>query len=207
MSKASVINTQNKRECRYCHERDHIKGYFDKRQQCYVTTCPKLIAKKKCENNQDSFRRQALLKSHLNRKKKMEAGEFVEQRKNKFSYNRVKSTGPLLKKNQNKFAFFNEPEEELPQPILQGYWKKNYIRTKAFAHLVYTGVNITKPSSPLDDALLNRKRQNQLKKSKRKSKLHDLVKDGKMLFGKDIKCRPKIKESWADMCDSEEDEN
>ena len=107
MSKASVINTQNKRECRYCHERDHIKGYFDKRQQCYVTTCPKLIAKKNCENNQDSFRRQALLKSHLNRKKKMEAGEFVEQRKNKFSYNRVKSPGPLLKKNQNKFAFFN----------------------------------------------------------------------------------------------------
>ena len=193
MSTTIVIKTQTKRECRYCHERDHIKGYFDKRQQCYVTTCPKLIAKKNRKNNQDSFRRQALLKSHVNREKKMEAGEFVEQRKST-AYKRVKSPGPLLKKNQNKFAFFNEPEEELPQPILQGSWPK-------------VSVNITSnPSSPLDDALLNRKRQNQLKKSKRKSKLHELVKDGKMLLGKDIKHKPKTKERWADMCDSEEED-
>lgn len=185
-----IVHPSTKIECRYCHATDHVKGSFDKKQKRYTLSCPALIAKNN-RNSGRSLQHRAITNSHNKRQIAVDTDGFSTIK----TTVRVKTPGKSLSHiQQNRFASFDEPSEKsIVSPSkttpLTGVWAQ---KPNIFDQAVVT-MPITVPvlptitrevlvSSPHDQALLERKRLNQLKSTKRNR-------------------------SWADMADSDDSDS
>ena len=174
-----VVRPSTKIECRYCHATDHVKGSFDKKTKSYTLSCPALIAKNN-RNSDHSLQRRAISNSRK-RQLKVDTDGFSTTK----TTARVKSPGTkLFHIQQNRFASFDEPSEksiDLPSSSnLTTVWAQ---KPNIFGQEVVTMPRTVRVlptrhhlvSSPKDQALLERKRLNQSKSTKRSRRWADMA--------------------------------